>query len=114
MPIFAGFPSSRPSGISFAAENDPRCAATRVAPTQTKLVVIKEGSTMLVLSRKVGERIRIGHGIVVTVLSTDGRRARIGIEAPDNVSILREELYDRTAAFSQECEKDEELDHCLV
>jgi len=47
---------------------------------------------MLVLTRKVGERIVIGDGIVIQVLETNGHRIRLGIEAPSDVPILREEL----------------------
>jgi len=47
---------------------------------------------MLVLSRKVGERILLGDDIVVTVLAMQGNRVRIGIEAPDAVRIRRSEL----------------------
>jgi len=48
---------------------------------------------MLVLTRRVGERIRIGENIVLTVTAIDGARVRIGIEAPRSLPILREELY---------------------
>jgi carbon storage regulator len=47
---------------------------------------------MLVLSRKVGERVLIGDGIVVQVLEVLGYRVRLGVEAPTGVRILREEL----------------------
>lgn len=47
---------------------------------------------MLVLSRKVGERLVIDGEIVVQVLEVDRNRIRIGIEAPPEVKILREEL----------------------
>jgi carbon storage regulator len=47
---------------------------------------------MLVLSRKVGERIVIGGDIVVTVVRIQGQQVRIGIEAPSEVSVMREEL----------------------
>jgi len=47
---------------------------------------------MLVLSRKEGERIAIGANITVTALEVLGSRVRIGIEAPDGVKILRQEL----------------------
>jgi len=50
---------------------------------------------MLVLSRKCGEKVVIGEGIIVTVLSAEGGRVRIGIEAPDHVTILRGELVRR-------------------
>ena len=47
---------------------------------------------MLVLSRKIGERIMIGADIILTLVSIDRGIARIGIEAPKGVVILREEL----------------------
>jgi carbon storage regulator CsrA len=47
---------------------------------------------MLVFSRKEGERIRIGAAVCVTLLSCGSRRARLGIEAPSNTLILRNEL----------------------
>jgi carbon storage regulator len=47
---------------------------------------------MLVLSRKKGERLMIGSGIVLTVLEVRGTSVRLGIEAPGDVPILREEL----------------------
>lgn len=50
---------------------------------------------MLVLSRKVGERIVISGGIVLEVVAITGSAIRLGIEAPKNVSILRSELITR-------------------
>lgn len=47
---------------------------------------------MLVLSRKRGEQIVIGGNIIISVLSTQGNRVRLGIEAPANVTIHRQEL----------------------
>jgi carbon storage regulator len=47
---------------------------------------------MLVLSRKENERIRVGDSVVVTVVRVSGDRVRIGIEAPPDVRVLREEL----------------------
>jgi carbon storage regulator len=47
---------------------------------------------MLVLSRKVGEKVIIGNGITVTVVELLGNRVRLGITAPDRVRILRGEL----------------------
>jgi carbon storage regulator len=68
-----------------------------------------EDVIMLVLSRKVGERVVIGDSIVVTVLEVKGRQVRLGFEAPSNVQIWRGELsfhdHDRTAnAESKEAE----------
>ena len=48
---------------------------------------------MLILTRRVGETIKIGSEIEVTVLEVRGRQVRIGIAAPDEVIILRKELY---------------------
>ena len=47
---------------------------------------------MLVLSRKESERIKLGKSIVVTVVRVSGDRVRLGIEAPDDILVLREEL----------------------
>jgi carbon storage regulator len=47
---------------------------------------------MLVLSRKQNERIRVGDSVVVTVVRVSGDKVRIGIEAPPNVRVLRDEL----------------------
>ncbi|WP_201351797.1 carbon storage regulator CsrA [Hydrogenimonas urashimensis] len=47
---------------------------------------------MLVLTRKQDEAIRIGDDIVIKIVSTDRNSVRLGIEAPGNVTILREEL----------------------
>jgi carbon storage regulator len=47
---------------------------------------------MLVLTRKVGERIVIENDIIVEVLEVVGSRVRIGIQAPSGVTILRQEL----------------------
>jgi len=49
---------------------------------------------MLVLSRKKGERIHIGESVVLTVLGWQGSKVRLGIEAPEDVVILREEIQD--------------------
>ena len=50
---------------------------------------------MLVLTRNAGETIVIGDDVRVTVLSIKGTQVRLGIIAPDNVSIHREEVYER-------------------
>jgi carbon storage regulator len=47
---------------------------------------------MLVLSRKESERIRLGDSIVVTVVRVSGDKVRLGIEAPPDVLVLRDEL----------------------
>jgi carbon storage regulator len=54
---------------------------------------------MLVLSRKPGEKVVIGGNVTLTVISCDGSRARIGITAPDEVRILRGELFAALTTF---------------
>jgi carbon storage regulator len=51
---------------------------------------------MLVLSRKLNEKIVIDGGIVVTVVKIDRNQIRLGIEAPSNVRVFREEIADAT------------------
>ena len=53
---------------------------------------------MLILSRFVGQRIIIGEDIVLTVVATHGRQARLGIKAPESVKIWREELLEKGAS----------------
>ena len=50
---------------------------------------------MLVLTRRVGERLIIGENVTVTVLGVKGNQARIGIDAPRDVTVNREEIYQR-------------------
>jgi carbon storage regulator len=48
---------------------------------------------MLILTRKLGETIRIGNEIKVTILESRGKQLRIGIDAPPDVTVHREEVY---------------------
>ena len=50
---------------------------------------------MLVLTRKPGDSIRIGPSIVITMLGVNGLQVRLGIEAPKEVTVHREEVYAR-------------------
>lgn len=53
---------------------------------------------MLILTRRVGETLRINHDITVTVLGIKANQVRIGIEAPDEIAIHREEIWQRIEA----------------
>jgi len=50
---------------------------------------------MLVISRKINEKIKIGNDIEITIVSIDKNQVKIGIEAPKNVTILRAELIEQ-------------------
>ncbi len=50
---------------------------------------------MLILTRRVGEKLMIGDDISVTVLGVKGNQVRIGVHAPNDVGIHREEIYAR-------------------
>lgn len=65
---------------------------------------------MLVITRKTGEQVIIGDNICVTVLEIRGRQAKIGIEAPDSVHIVRAELTGRQPKASP-LEDSSELTH---
>lgn len=60
--------------------------------------------TMLVLSRKLGEKIVIGDNIVITVVKIDRNQIRIGIEAPSDISVYREEIAPQRLAQTERTE----------
>jgi carbon storage regulator len=53
---------------------------------------------MLILTRRVGESVVIGEEVTVTVLGVKGNQVRIGINAPKNVAVHREEIFERIKA----------------
>ena len=53
----------------------------------------KESNSMLILSRNEGQTIYIGDNIKVTVLGINGKQVRLGVDAPDEVAVDREEIY---------------------
>ncbi|MDP5056856.1 carbon storage regulator [Marinomonas hwangdonensis] len=56
---------------------------------------------MLVITRRSGESIHIGDNMEITVLSIQGNQARIGIKAPKEISVHREEIYRRIQSPDQ-------------
>jgi carbon storage regulator len=61
-----------------------------------------EGPNMLILTRRVGETVMIGEEISVTVLGVKGNQVRVGINAPKNVAVHREEIFERIKSETTE------------
>jgi carbon storage regulator len=63
---------------------------------------------MLILTRRVGESLMIGDNVIVTVLGVKGNQDRIGINAPKDVEVHREEIYSRIHDGDQPAAADKE------
>lgn len=74
---------------------------------------------MLILSRKTDERIKIGNDITITIIEVRGDQVKIGVEAPKNVKVFRQEVFNaiqnenKAAALAPSGENISALSHIL-
>lgn len=81
------------SGNGSLIERGALVPAESSSEVQAEPPTRKEPGTMLVLGRKVHEKIAISDRIRITVVSIHGNRVRLGVEAPENIKVIRDELF---------------------
>ncbi len=62
---------------------------------------------MLILTRRVGESLMVGDDVTITVLGTNGNQIRLGIKAPREIAVHREEIYERIQ--TEKAQQDEQI-----
>lgn len=67
---------------------------------------------MLILTRKLGERINIGDDIIITLIEIKGAQVKLGIDAPTNIGIHRHEIYERIKKENLESSDVRDSDLC--
>src|ERR1700688_1073431 len=65
------------------------------AETFCRYAKVERSRIMLILTRRVGETLMIGNDVTVTVLGVKGNQVRIGVNAPKDVAVHREEIFER-------------------
>ena len=65
---------------------------------------------MLILTRRIGETLMVGDDVTITVLGVKGNQVRIGVNAPKDVAVHREEIYQRIQKEKSGEDEDEDID----